>query len=118
MSPWVLDPHRGGTSVPSIVQEETRARILAAAEKRELPKKFRLEIRFKGAFCYVDAWEEGSPVPLHLCRFRYFGGRGEEAWSAAFYTYSHERYEPCVLASGKWFGTLEEGLDIGSVYLV
>jgi hypothetical protein len=49
MSPWVRDVHSGGTPIPTTVQEETRSRILAAAEKLGLSSKFRLEIRCKGA---------------------------------------------------------------------
>jgi len=54
-------------------------------------------------------------VPVHLCRLRYF--RNEDAWSVAFYTYSHERYEPCVFHSGDDHGTPEEAFDVGAVYL-
>jgi len=46
---------------------------------------------------------------------RYFFGHGE--WSVAFYTYSHERYEPTVFGSGQLLGTPEEGFDVGAVYL-
>jgi hypothetical protein len=34
-----------------------------------------------------------------------------------FFTYSHMKYEPCVLMSGEWLGTPEDGLEIGAVYL-
>jgi hypothetical protein len=54
-------------------------------------------------------------TPLHLCRLRYFGD--EDRWSLAFFTYSHERYEPCVFDSGEFHGTPEEALDVGAVYL-
>ena len=53
-------------------------------------------------------------TPLHLCRLRYFAA---DRWSLAFYTYSNERYEPCVFHNGTFFGTPEEGLDVGAVYL-
>ena len=54
-----------------------------------------------------------TPVPLG--RLRYFGN--EDAWSYAFFTYSHERYEPCVLDSGQFQGTPEEAFAAGAVYL-
>ena len=117
MSPWVRDVHSGGTPIPTTVQEETRSRILAAAEKLGLSSKFRLEIRCKGSFCYIDAYETGSSILTHLCRLRYFSGREPKPWSLAFYTYSHEKYEPCVFPSGEELGTPEEGLEVGSVYL-
>ena len=47
-------------------------------------------------------------------RLRYFA---EDRWSLAFYTYSNERYEPCVFHNGTFFGTPEEGLDVAAIYL-
>lgn len=117
MSPWVYDPHSGGVPIPPKVQEETRARILAAARNLGLKSVFRLEVRFKGPFCYIDAHEPDSPVPTHLCRLRYLPGREPKAWSLAFYTYSHEKYEPCLFPSGEELGTPEQGLEVGSFYL-
>jgi len=35
----------------------------------------------------------------------------------AFYTYSNEKYETCVFMTGDFFGTPEEALDIGALYL-
>jgi len=96
----------------------------------------RLEVRFRGSLCYIDAFTEPQPpspsllratgdtkeqyverlrsIPTHLGRLRYFGG---DRWSYAFYTYSNERYEPTVFHSGDWFGTPEEAFDIGATYL-
>jgi hypothetical protein len=76
----------------------------------------RLDIRFRGALCYIDAHIEPQPtVPVHLCRLRYFGD--EEAWSVAFFTYSHERYEPSVFPNGTFHGTPEEAFELAAVYL-
>ncbi len=86
-------------------------------------------------FCYIDAYTEpdlsGKPwahtgetreqfvermrsTPTHLCRLRHFTA---DRWSVAFYTYSHEAYEPTFFASGEDNGTPEEGFDVGAVYL-
>ena len=87
--------------------------------------------------CYIDAYTEPRPrrpselrmlgetrdeylerrrnVPLHLCRLRYFGE--ENRWSMAFYTYSHETYEPCVFDTGSDHGTPEEAFETAAVYL-
>jgi hypothetical protein len=35
----------------------------------------------------------------------------------AFFSYSSEEYEPCAFGSGGFYGTPEEGLDVGAVYL-
>lgn len=124
---WVFDPDSGGVKIPESAKEQTKRRILAHAEKHYAGRYARLDVRFKGALCYVDAYIEpdtrGSPwkatretreqfverlraAPTHLCRLRYFG---PDRWSVAFFTYSHERYEPSFFASGEQFGTPEEG---------
>lgn len=137
MQVWVKDPHAGGVKIPPDVQERTTQRILSHAEMHYAGKYTRLAVRFRGPFCYIDAYTEpfvaadfpppGLPVsrdeylarmrdiPTHLCRLRYFGK--EDAWSFAFYTYSHEKYEPCVLDNGTFFGTPEEAFDSAAVYL-
>lgn len=137
MSPWVYSPHVGGTKIPEVVKARTRERILAHAKKHYAGKFTRIEVRFRGALCYVDAFQEahlgedfpppGCPetreqalermrnVPTHLVRMRYFGN--EERWTLAFYTYSHDRYEPCVFPSGEDHGTPEEAFEVGAVYL-
>jgi hypothetical protein len=55
-------------------------------------------------------------VPTHLCRLRYLGPY-RTAWSVAFFTYSHERYEPTFFENGELEGTPEEGFEVGAVYL-
>lgn len=111
MSPWVFNPGAGGKKVPPTVQQRTRQRILAHAEKHYGGRYTRLDIRFRGPFCYIDAYLEPSPrwdkppshwtgtreefleqvrnTPIHLVRLRHFGD--EERWGVAFYTYSHEK---------------------------
>src|SRR5918995_4211803 len=120
MAPWVYDPHSGGMKIPERVQQRTRQRILAYAEQHYAEKYPRLDVRFRGQFCYIDAytephvppdfpppnWPESREehlerlrnTPTHLCRLRYFGD--EDRWSMAFYTYSHETYEPCFFDTG------------------
>jgi hypothetical protein len=134
---WVFNPHVGGKKIPEAVKQRTRRRIEAFASEKYKGKFTRLDIRFRGPFCYVDAYVEpalspGWPpkdsretraemlerlrnTPLHLCRLRYFGH--EDAWSLAFYTYSNEAYSPCVFHSGDFHGTPEEGFDVGATYL-
>jgi hypothetical protein len=131
----VLDPHSGGMKIPEPLQEKIRRRIVTHAEKRYAGRYAPLDLRFKGALCYIDAYREPETrgeiwkitgetrqqfiermraTPLHLCRLRHFAA---ERWSVAFYTYSRERYGPCFLRSGEAFGTVEEGFDVGAVYL-
>ena len=133
---WTFTPHLGGVKISPATQAEVIRRITDHAEKNYAGKFTRLDIRFRGALCYVDAYKEpyikkGDPpewmnetreeyidrlrnTPTHLCRMRYFD---KNRWSVAFYTYSNEKYSPCVFPNGNWFGTPEEAFDIGAVYL-
>ena len=116
MGTWAYNPHAGGVTIPPVVRFRTERRIRAYADAHYKGRFTRLDIRFRGALCYIDAFvEPDSEVPLHLCRLRYF--RNEEAWSMAFYTYSHEKYEPCMFGNGTWHGTPEEAFEIGAMYL-
>lgn len=134
---WVYNPHTGGVKIPVAVRMRTEQRIRAYAAARYAGKFTQLDIRFRGALCYIDAYtepEQPSPgllrslretrqqyydrlraTPLHLCRLRYFGR--EDTWSVAFFTYSNERYEPCTFGNGSFEGTPEAAFDIGAVYL-
>ena len=134
---WTFSPHSGGSPIPPSLQEDTRNRILAHAQEHYAGRYRTIDVRFRGALCYIDAYCEPDPpsksllratgetraefverlrsIPMHLCRLRYFAGHG--CWSVAFYTYSHERYEATFFSTGDIFGTPEEALDLGAVYL-
>lgn len=134
---WVYSPETGGVKIPAAVRASTQQRILAYGAANLAGKFTRLDIRFRGALCYIDAYTEpdepSAPLllalgetreeyrerlrstPVHLCRLRYFGR--DDAWSMAFYTYSHERYEPCCFGDGSSTGTPEQAFEIGSTYL-
>lgn len=134
---WVYYPHSGGVKIPETVKTRTLNRVLTYAEKHYSGKYTRIDVRFRGQLCYIDAYTEPyvpedfdaalfgesrqehierlRNTPTHLCRLRYFGD--EERWSMAFYTYSHERYEPCYFNNGSFHGTPEEAFDTSAVYL-
>ena len=115
MGYWVYNPHTGGKKIPEAVQIRIRERILRYAGKNYKGKYDRIDVRFRGALCYIDAYVESQAQPTHLCRIRY--NCDENRWSLAFYTYSHEKYEPSLFMSGEDHGTPEEAFDIGSLYL-
>ena len=76
---WVRDPHAGGATITDALKRETTKRLLAHAEKHYAGKYVTLDLRFRGAFCYIDA-HTGPPakkgresLPMHLCRLRYCG---------------------------------------------
>jgi hypothetical protein len=137
MRTWVYDPHSGGTTIPERVKTTTRQRIEKYAAEHYAGKYNRLDVRFRGQFCYIDAYVEpdlapGWPppdypetreqmierlrnTPTHLCRLRYFGD--EERWSMAFFAYSSEKYEPSIFKNGTFEGTPEEAFETSAVYL-
>ena len=92
-----------------------RQRLARHAAKIVPGKESWVRPRFHGKFCYVDAQKPDVPFVTPLCRLRYLGK--PDRWSMAFYTYSNERYEPCLFASGRWEGTPEEAFEIGSMYI-
>jgi hypothetical protein len=91
---WVLDPHQGGPKVPPAIRERTREQGMRPAAKLLPGKEPWLRIRFQGPFGDLEAQVPGERALRPLCRLRDVQGRDEG--SLAFYTYSHERYEPCV----------------------
>jgi hypothetical protein len=135
MRTWTFDAHSGGRPIPLSVRTATVARLQEHAARKYKGLYSRLEIRFRGALCYIDAYKEPREpdkellrithetreeylerlrnYPIHLGRIRYFG---DDRWSYAFYAYSNERYEPATFG-GAWFGTPEEAFDIGAMYL-
>lgn len=83
MRAWVYSPHSGGRAIPPTVRQRTEQRIRTHAEAHYGGKFRKLDIRFRGALCYIDAWVDETTGPLHLCRLRFFGN--EDAWGLAFY---------------------------------
>ena len=134
---WVFAPDSGGVKIPAAVKTRTAQRLQDYAAAHFAGRYTRLDIRFKGQFCYIDAYTEpdvaeGWPppghgetreqmiarlrnTPTHLCRLRYFGG--DDRWGFAFYTYSNDKYELAMFPSGDFFGTPEDALEASSVYL-
>lgn len=136
MPMWVYQPHTGGKSIPPGVRARTERRILDYAAKHYPERFIRIDVRFHGALCYIDAYTEpdvprGSAPPpgetrdqwierlrgiaTHLCRIRYFGS--EDRWTFAWYTYAHEKYEPAFLITGNDSGTPEEAFETSAHFL-
>ncbi len=119
---WMRHPDAGGVQIPKTMQRGIVERIKRHAEQHFGGRYSELAIRFRGAFCYVDAITDDlmSPdprgTPVHLCRLRYFGN--PDQWSFGFYKYSDEKYEVSVFPSGKFWGAPEDAFDLAaSVYL-
>lgn len=132
---WVFDPDSGGVKITDPVKRRTEARIRQVAETEFAGRYTRLDIRFRGQFCYIDAYTEPEPpsadwpppdwpetreqylerqrnTPTHLCRLRYFGA--DDRWGFGFYAYSSNRYELSMLPSGEFLGTAEEAFRVAA----
>jgi len=129
---WGFDPDSGGVKIDDAVKRRTSKRILCYAEAHFAGRYTRLDIRFRGQFCYIDAYTEPEPpspgwpppdwpetreeylerlrnTPIHLCRLRYFGN--QEEWGWAFYSYANERYELSMFPSGEFLDSPEEAFQ-------
>jgi hypothetical protein len=128
---WVFDTDSGGVKITDPVKRRTEARIRQVAAAEFSGHYTRLDIRFRGQFCYIDAYTEPEALadnwpppdwpetcdeyierlrntPTHLCRLRYFGA------DFGFYAYSSQRYELSMLSSGEFLGTAEEAFPVAA----
>lgn len=134
---WVYSPGSGGLKIPGHKKPQIKQRIEKFAAENYAGKYTRLEIRFRGQFCYIDAYlepyipdnwppddwpetreemiERLRDTPTHLCRLRYFGD--DDDWGFAFYTYSNEKYELSVFPDGSFTGTPEDAFAASAMYL-
>ena len=133
---WMFSPNLGGRKIPEDVREDVKRRVEKVARKNYSGRYTRLDFKFRGPFCYIDAyrepdaferkppkwWRESKEawlerrrsLPTHLCRLRYFG---DDRWSFCFYAYSSERYELCTFVKGGFLGKPEEAFKQSAVYL-
>lgn len=110
-------------AIPPKLREELTERLRAHVRQHWSERCARVEVRFRGRYAQVDAYEfdEGKPgreesLPTHLCRLEYAGR--PDLWGFAFYRYSTERYERSFLPNGSMGGTPEECFDCaGLAYL-
>jgi hypothetical protein len=114
MKRWVYSPQSGGQAIPAGVKSSTIARAEAYAKQQSWHDKIELQLVFRGQFCYLNARGKNEQDYSPLGRLRYFR---EDNWSFAFYTYGTEKYVPCLIG-GNDMGTIEQGIDACSVYLM
>jgi hypothetical protein len=112
---WVFDPHSGGVNIPPAVRARTVKRIEKYAAKHYVePEKPSAKLLKVTGETWEQFLERLRSAPIHLCRLRHFA---EDRWSMAFFTYSHERYEPSVFANGSFHGSPEEAFELAAMYL-
>lgn len=100
-------PQIGGRKIPKNSHDRFLTRVRAFERSQPWYPKTQLRLRFNGQFCYIEMIKGNETEPSPFLRLRYFD---DERWSMAFYTWSHERYEPCTFSKGGWEGTLEEAI--------
>ena len=54
----MFDPDSGGVKIPEAVKRRTGERIRQYAEAHYSGRYIQLDVRFRGQFCYIDAYEE------------------------------------------------------------
>ena len=121
-------------SIPDTVRREFAARILSYAKKHFRGQFTHIDVHFRDALCYLDAYcdpavrsedlpQSGTPEhreflkrhedkAIQLCRLRYLGS--SDKWGFDFFSYSSEKYEPSVFPSGLPTGTPEEAFDLAA----
>lgn len=114
MKRWVYSPQSGGQAIPAHVKSITIARAEAYAKQQEWHDRVELQLVFRGQFCYLNSREKNEQSYSPLGRLRYFR---EDNWSFAFYTYSTEKYIPCLI-DGQDTGTIEQGIATCAMYLI
>jgi len=129
------DPDSGGVKITDTVKSHLKNRITKYAEKNLAGRYTKLDIRFRGKFCYVDAYTEPEEprqdwpadfpetrekyiermrnTPTHLCRLRYYG---DDEWGISFYSYAQNKYETSVFPNGKFFGTPELAMEASAEF--
>ena len=132
---WVFTPDRGGRPIPEPVRRRTAERLRRYAEQHFAGCYTRLAVRFRGQFCYIDAYTEPAPPPAgwppadwpetreeYLERLRNTRrtcvacatSATRSAGGFAFYTYSNERYELSVFPSSEFLGPPEEAFQVAA----
>jgi hypothetical protein len=82
---WVWDPDSGGVKIPESVKRRTEARLRRYAEEHFAGRYTRLEIRFRGQFCYITYSNE--KYELSVLPSGDFYGTPEEAFDTAAQVY-------------------------------
>lgn len=125
-------------SIPQVVRWEMPGRIYSYAKKHFKGKFTHIDLRFRGDFCYIDAYcdpavrseelphsetreyrkfiKQHQDKVIPMCRLRYIGK--SDHWEFDFFACSSEKYEPCVFRDGRHTGPPEEAFHLAAnIYL-
>ena len=91
-------------SAPPASTKTSLGQRLSDRARQRWPALDRVNVRFRGAFAYVDAHlPDGEIMPL--CRLRY--GGSASIWGFAIYRASHDDYQDSFLPTGAAAGSPE-----------
>lgn len=99
---------RGPKGIPDSVVERVRERLEAHARQNWASCKA-VAVRSRGGFVYVDVQGAEDPEPAPICRLKYTGSI--DSWEFAYFTWAHEKYQPCFVRTGSPFGSPEDCFD-------
>jgi hypothetical protein len=91
-------------------------RRLELHAKARWPHCREIRVRRRGRFVYVDARSAVADDVEPLIRLSYTGD--SEQWGLAFFTWSREAYEPCILSNGEWAGSPEDCFDTAAMTML
>ena len=108
MCPWYPpDPHEGGSKIPSDQYDDIIKQVNAYSAKQSWSSYYKIQVRFRGQFCYIDTISENDNRIFAVCRLRQ---KIEGRWSLANFTYSNDQYMPYIFSNGKHEGTIKDAL--------
>ena len=92
---------------PTSTKANLQQRVAAHARER-WPELARVDVRFRGAFAYIDGHLPDGDI-LPLCRLRY--GGSASLWGFAIYRASHDDYADSYLPNGHTAGSPQDAFD-------
>lgn len=121
-------------TIPENIRRDLTRRISNYAGEHFSGQFTHIDVYFRGALCYIDAYSDpavrSEDLPpkdtpeyravlkshddkvTHLCRLRYLGST--DKWGFDFFAYSSEKYEPSIFPSGLPVGKPEDAFDLAA----
>jgi len=110
--PWQYNPHTGGNKIDKRQHDIIRKKIISYAQSKYHDNYDELEIKFRGAFCYINVKKDSNNF-MPIGRMRFFS---TTRWSIAIFLYSNNKYEPGWFQNGEDIGSIEECVDYCSQF--
>jgi hypothetical protein len=98
-------------AIPTTAKTVLQQRV-AAHHAQHWPQLSSLDIRWRGAYAYLDAVTDDGAI-WQLCRLQWNGHH--DHWGFAIYLYSRDGYEANFLPTGLPTGTPEDAIDCAAL---